>query len=124
MPKFLELSANVNLSSSSVVSIEQKNMKKKILPYIENGEEKGYIITSPATGRNILIGKENQFNGSFDMPTFAQSIYVPEDAEAGSPEEKFVILCGFVGYLVGNEIVECMPMVDCTWEPEKEVECL
>lgn len=118
MPKYLELSANVNLSSSSCGAVEGKTTSSKLIPYIENGEHQGYVITSPATGRNILIGKENKFNGNFDLPTFAQCITAPADAEI--PEERFFIMFGGIGYLDENdEIIGCMPMIDCTWGPEE-----
>lgn len=117
MPKYLELSANVNISSSSSGGISQGITSKKVIPYIEGGEHQGYVITSPATGRNILIGKENRFNGNFELPTFAQCITAPGDAE--NPEERFFIMLGSIGYLEGTEIVGCMPMIACTWDPEQ-----
>ena len=119
MPKYLELSANVNISSSSSGGINQGLTSKKLIPYIEDGEHQGYVITSPLTGRNLLIGKENELIGVFGQPTFARCITAPGDAAAGIPEECFFIMSGSIGYLDGSEIVGCMPMIDCTWEPEQ-----
>lgn len=120
MPKYLELSATVSVSSSSAGEVTNQFTTKKIIPFIENGEHLGYVVTSPATGRNVIIGNEIKFNGNFILPTFARSIIVPEDSEAGMPAEEFIILNGMFGYLENQEIIGCMPMIDCTWEQEEK----
>lgn len=119
MPKYLELSAHVKLNSSSAGEVANQLMSKKMIPLVENGEHQGYVVTSPATGRNVIIGNEIKFNGDFILPTFARSVCVPEDADAGMPAEEFIILNGMVGYIENQEFIGCMPMIDCTWEPEE-----
>lgn len=123
MPKYIELSAHVNIGTS--VSVNGENLgTKKLKPYMEDGKFRGYIFTSPATGRNILIEKENTFNGNFDAPSFKDSFSAPAIPESGYPEEHIGILFGQVIYFrpIGNgeaEVLGQMPMIECTWKPEK-----
>lgn len=123
MPKYIELSAHVNIGTS--VSVNGENLgTKKLKPYLKNGEFQGYIITSPATGREILIEKDNEFNGDLEFPTFANSFSADADPKSGMPEEHLGILLGQVVYFrpIGNgeaEVLGSMPMIDCTWEPEE-----
>ena len=124
MPKYLELSAIVNASSSS--QMESSNLGiQKIKPYYENGELKGYVITSPKSKRDVFIGLDNEFNGDYDMPSFEKSFKIPSDPEKGYPEEYIGVLLGQVIYfrMLGDDQIEVlgqMPMIDCTWKEEKE----
>lgn len=125
MPKYIELSAHVNISSSASVKGTILG-SKKLKPFMENGEFQGYVITSPATGREILIGKENTFNGDLDLPSFKDSFTAYAIPEKGYPEEHLGIMFGQVIYFrpIGDnqaEIIGQMPMVDCTWEPDKDI---
>ena len=123
MPKYIELSANVNVGSSAAVTGTVLG-GKKVKPYLKNGELQGYVITSPLTGRNILIEKENTFSGDTEMPSFKDAVSCPEIQEEGYLEEHLAIMFGQIIYLkpLGNgqiEILEQMPMIDCTWKEEE-----
>ena len=124
MPKYIELSANVNISSSAAVTGTVFG-GKKVKPYLKNGELQGYVITSPLTGRNILFEKENTFSGDIEMPSFKDAVTAPAIPEKGYLEEHLGIMFGQVIYLrpLGDDQVEVlaqMPMIDCAWEEEKE----
>lgn len=122
MPKFLEMSANVGLESDSKFGIVEKNEPKKVQPYYENGKCAGYVITSPKTGRNVLvIESENRFNENMEFPSFENSLSVPQNESY--PEEHFAVLNGIVIYLAsndegGSELVDFYELPECRWQSE------
>ena len=53
----------------------------KVLELIEKGVHQGYMVTSPATGMNVLFDKRWSFNGDFDNPTFRPSMLMQYPVE-------------------------------------------
>lgn len=121
MPKYLEMSAMVGLNSDSKFEVDGvKDERKKVIPYCEDGKQVGYVITSPKTGRNVLIlESENTFNGNVEFPSFANALTVPQDENY--PEEHFAVLNGTALYITVREdgspgITEFHFLPDCEWK--------
>lgn len=126
MPKYLELSANANISSAAATesnNFGDNSAIQKVKPYYENGNVIGYVLTSPKSKRNVFIGLDNEFNHNYELPTFARSFLIPE--ENGFPAELVVVFTGQAIYLDQTaagvpDISECMPLGECEWEPADE----
>ena len=126
MPKYLELSANANISSAAAAesnNLGDTSTTQKVKPYYENGKVIGYVLTSPKSKRNFFIGVDNEFNHNYEFPTFARSFLIPE--ENGFPAELVAVFAGQAIYLDQKEtgvpdISECMPLGECEWEPDDE----
>lgn len=121
MGKIIEMSAVVGVKSDSEFCAKE-NSTKKVIPFYQDGVHVGYIVTSPKTGRNVLIDKaENKFNGNADFPTFERTIFLKKDGEF--PEEHFLILNGTVAYLTmrddgSSELVDFYELPECRWQSE------
>lgn len=93
----------------------------KVLELIEKGVHQGYMVTSPATGMNVLFDKRWSFNGDFDNPTFRPSMlmqYPVENPETGHVREHFFVIDGKIQYLTDchhDMAGKTVDMVDCTW---------
>lgn len=96
----------------------------KVLELIEEGVHQGYMVTSPATGMNVLFDKRWSFNGDFERPTFWPSMlmtYPKENEETGHVREHFFVTDGYIHYLsdchheMAGKTVE---MIDCTFGEE------
>lgn len=121
MGKIIEMSAIVGMKSDSEFCAEENNTKK-VIPFYQDGAHIGYIVTSPKTGRNVLIDKnENRFNGNTEFPTFERTVFVPEDSDFS--EEHFMVLNGTVAYLEihdngSSELVDFYKLPECRWQSE------
>ena len=130
MAKYLELSANANVSSATTAegnNFGNANENPKVKPYQENGEVVGYVLTSPKTKRNVFVGLDNEFNHNYALPTFMRTFSIPE--ENGLPAELMAVLAGQAIYLKQTEtgipdISECMPLGECEWESDGEKKSL
>lgn len=87
-----------------------------------NGELHGYMITSPATGQNILFDKRWTFNGDMENPTFRPSMLINydmcENPEIGLVREHFFVTNGKIQYLADchhNMAGKTVDMIECTW---------
>ena len=93
----------------------------KVLELIENDVHQGYMITSPATGMNVMFDKRWSFNGDFDKPTFRPSMlmqYPAENPETGHVREHFFVTDGRIKYLADchhDMAGKTVDMIDCTW---------
>ena len=93
----------------------------KVVELYENGEHQGYMITSPATGMNILFDKRWYFNGNFEKPTFSPSMlvqYPTENKESGHVREHFFVRDGRIQYLSDchhDMAGKTVDMIRCTW---------
>lgn len=91
----------------------------KVIELKGNGAHQGYMVTSPATGQNVLFDKRWSFNGDFEKPTFRPSMlmeYPVENPETGHVREHFFVTDGKIEYL--NDCHhECagktVEMIDC-----------
>lgn len=69
---------------------------------LDKSGKEGYVITSPATGQNIVFDNRWSFNGDFEKPTFRPSMliqYPVENPETGHVREHFFVTDGKIQYL-------------------------
>ena len=97
----------------------------KVFELKENGVHQGYIITSPATGQNILFDSRWRFNGDFEKPTFSPSMLMTydghENPETGHVRDHFFVRDGKIQYLSDcnhNMAGKTVDMIECTWGKE------
>ena len=95
---------------------------------LDHNNNEFYVITSPATGQNILFDKRWNFNGDYEKPTFRPSMliqYPEEKPEIGLVREHFFVTDGKIQYLqdchhdMRGKTVE---MIDCKWHEQEENE--
>lgn len=95
---------------------------------LERDKNGVYVITSPATGQNILFDERWDFNGDFERPTFRPSMliqYPRENPETGHVREHFFVTDGKIRYLQDcnhNMRGQIVDMIDCKWHEEEETE--
>lgn len=93
----------------------------KVFEVIQDGVHQGYIVTSPATGQNILFDKRWKFNGDFEKPTFSPSMliqYPEENPETGHVREHFFVRDGTIRYLSDchhDMAGKTVDMIECSW---------
>lgn len=93
----------------------------KVIPLIENDTYQGYVITSPATGQNIIFDSRWTFNGDFEKPTFRPSMlvqYPTENPETGHVREHFFVTDGKIQYLQDchhSMAEQTVDMIECEW---------
>lgn len=93
----------------------------KVFELRENELHRGYIVTSPATGQNILFDDRWKFNGDFEKPTFRPSMlveYPVENKESGHVREHFFVTDGRIEYLQDchhDYAGKTVDMIECTF---------
>lgn len=84
-----------------------------------------YVITSPATGQNVVFDERWNFNGDYERPTFRPSMimkYPVENPEIGNVREHFFVTDGKIQYLqdCNHEMRgKTVEMIDCKWHSEE-----
>ena len=94
----------------------------KVFDLIEDGKHRGYVVTSPATGQDVIFDNRWEFNGDFEKPTFRPSMLVQygehENPETGHVREHFFVTDGKIQYLSDchHEFAgKTIDMIDCEW---------
>ena len=91
----------------------------KVIDLTMNGVHRGYVITSPATGQDIVFDDRWTFNGNFEKPTFSPSMlvqYPKENPETGHVREHFFVKDGKIQYLSDchhDMAGKTVDMIDC-----------
>ena len=86
------------------------------------GVSQGYLVTSPATGMNILFDHRWKFNGNLKKPTFYPSMlvtYPKENPETGHVREHFFVQDGRILYLsdCNHDMAgKSVDMIECIFE--------
>lgn len=88
---------------------------------VQNGAGKAYIITSPATGRDVLFDERWTFNDDFERPTFRPSMLCTFNGHENPPEfvrEHFFVTDGKIQYLPDchhDMAGKTVDMIDCKY---------